>query len=359
MPIVSRSAFTKVELLAVVAMLAILAGLILPATRSSRVNVRRHQCLNNLKNVTAATNNYAAFRGGELPPLRTTWTDEESGRSQTVGWPIELLPFFDQQALYAALQTAALGEPHLETREWDYLTGVVVPGCTCPDDPWREDGELSYAMNVGLMPYVAGRPFGDRIGASPQEALFVDRHTLDRFVWGTAGDARVSRAAMLLHDGDEPLTIDEINTGDGATQTIVAAENLDAGRWASPYLSDIAIGWQLTGVENGVGRFVPFDRERFGGIGELGDESLPLLASRLTTRWRRDAPHPSLPGDSLDPTDEAAPRPSSAHPGVVNVFYWDGHGGVLTKEVDPSVYRRLLTPNGTAFGEGPLANDAF
>ena len=51
-----------------------------------------------------------------------------------------------------------------------------------------------------------------------------------------------------------------------------------------------------------------------------------------------------------------APRPSSGHPGVVNMAYADGHVAPLSESVDETVYIRLLSPNGVRHGQIIMSN---
>jgi competence protein ComGC len=63
----NHSGFTLVELLVILAMLATLGGLLVPAVHRVRESAERTQCVNNLKMVTLACHDYAASHNNSFP----------------------------------------------------------------------------------------------------------------------------------------------------------------------------------------------------------------------------------------------------------------------------------------------------
>lgn len=94
-PAKGKFRITLVEALVVVAILGILIGLLIPATRASRPAARRMQCSNNLKQLGLAMHSYESIYKC-LPPAYTV--DAEGNRLHS--WRTLLLPFLEQNELY-------------------------------------------------------------------------------------------------------------------------------------------------------------------------------------------------------------------------------------------------------------------
>ena len=95
-----RPGFTLVELLVVIAIIAMLVTLLLPAVQAAREAARRAQCLNNLKNIGLAIQN---FHGANtrIPKSHNYETDHNlSGR----GWISATMPFVEEQARYDIME---------------------------------------------------------------------------------------------------------------------------------------------------------------------------------------------------------------------------------------------------------------
>ncbi|HUY87863.1 MAG TPA: DUF1559 domain-containing protein [Pirellulales bacterium] len=93
-----RRAFTLVELLVVIAIIGLLVALLLPAVQAAREAARRTQCVNNLKQIGLACQNYGDVYDGLPPASVYSPTMTDSGRH---GWVSLILPFFEQQALHS------------------------------------------------------------------------------------------------------------------------------------------------------------------------------------------------------------------------------------------------------------------
>src|SRR5688500_6827350 len=86
-----RMGFTLVELLVVIAIIGILIALLLPAVQSARESARRTQCMNNLKQMALAVQNFNDIRKF-MPPSRL--------ENDYVTWAVIILPFMEQDGFY-------------------------------------------------------------------------------------------------------------------------------------------------------------------------------------------------------------------------------------------------------------------
>lgn len=127
------------KLFGLVAVIAILIALLLPATRSAREPARRMQCTNNLKQIAMALGNYES-KYHCLPPACTV----DAKRRPLHSWRVLILPFMEQKALYDKIDL---------TKPWDDPANKQAYETTpyayqCPSVNYRP-GHTTYLAIVG------------------------------------------------------------------------------------------------------------------------------------------------------------------------------------------------------------------
>jgi prepilin-type N-terminal cleavage/methylation domain-containing protein/prepilin-type processing-associated H-X9-DG protein len=99
----ARAGFTLVEVLVVIAILAILLGILLAAVQRVRAAAARTQCLNKMKQVNLALHQYMDANGCMPAGLSL---QAYQGKKPFLGWTAMLLPYLEQQAKYSQIETA-------------------------------------------------------------------------------------------------------------------------------------------------------------------------------------------------------------------------------------------------------------
>ena len=119
-----KRAFTLVELLVVIAVIAMLVGLLLPAVNSSREAARMTQCKNNLKQLGLAMLNHHT----SLNKFPTGSTLIPRNGEAGLSWNVYILPFIEQDNLYEAINPQPNGMPKNPGEN----RFVSVPSFLCP-----------------------------------------------------------------------------------------------------------------------------------------------------------------------------------------------------------------------------------
>ena len=142
-----RLGFTLIELLVVIAIIGVLIALLLPAIQMAREAARRSQCLNNMKQIGLAIQNYVDANSGALPLGRVSYNPASDILTVADGhpdtpWFALLLPYIDQVQLATSYNydVGSVGHVDMSTyllagfsANFSVVTSKIA-GFQCPSD---------------------------------------------------------------------------------------------------------------------------------------------------------------------------------------------------------------------------------
>ncbi|NOX57158.1 MAG: DUF1559 domain-containing protein [Planctomycetes bacterium] len=325
----ARRGFTLIELLVVISIIATLVALLLPAIQQAREAGRRTQCLNNMRNVALALQNFGTSHRGQYPAYGRFAVNQ----GNLVGlhsWVVDIAAFLDRRDV---------AERWNRNATWSSQSGLnslAIAVLTCPDDASaaQVNGGLSFVVNAGYaIVDTQNTPFRvPQFHLSSRVSLDWDLDgninsdttpNADRDDAGAERDTGVLWAQ--LGSRNPSLSVDDIVDGSG--QTILLTENLNAGdtSWANPDANSCAF-------------IVPIDSNL---VAQTNDYRVPQLPVDNSGRRIGRINYAGAGNEAV------APFPASLHPGGVNVIFASGAGRLISEDIDLSVYVRLVTPAGT------------
>jgi prepilin-type processing-associated H-X9-DG protein len=145
-------------LLVVIAIIAILIGLLLPAVQKVREAAARMSCTNNLKQQSLATIDCADTNGGKLPPSIGLYPSNgtPAPNNGDGGLYLHILPFMEQQNLYNSTlgsndsRNSSGGVFYPTYSQWNGAGNYIVKPLVCPSDHTQSPaltGHASYGVN--------------------------------------------------------------------------------------------------------------------------------------------------------------------------------------------------------------------
>jgi prepilin-type processing-associated H-X9-DG protein len=195
-----RQGFSLFELLVIIAVIAILIGLLLPAVQKVREAAARVQCQNNLKQITLAIHNVNDANNA-LPPVFGDFPAE--GSNGTLFFHI--LPYIEQDNVYKNAQLEDGGYSVWHNGTYSLIIKLYI----CPSDPTGNQGHLfddwlatsNYAAN-----YLVFGTGGARIPATFQDGtsntvVFTERYQICQgtpCAWGYSGGTEWTPAFAYL-----------------------------------------------------------------------------------------------------------------------------------------------------------------
>ena len=363
-----RRGFTLIELLVVISIIATLASLILPAVQNAREAARRTQCSSNMHNIALAIHSYATSRNGRVPRLTDTTTTINNATAASPvtyasSWAVAILPNLEQGTLADRLRVSVNSSATDATpNSTNGLARTNVAVYNCPADLNSGAGAMSYVANAGYMDSTLWGTGGSQ------------DHQTTTYDFAFNGVKDVDDAQVAAGSGvfwrDQDMTLDQISSADGTSQTILLAENLNVrsyvtnsyiGGWISPYTGENAFGARIASTYAAPTSTVTASTSA-GGIGGAASTTratgLILSGTNQGTAFAASATELSKINYNFNTaTDGQSPRPSSLHPGVVNIAFADGAVKLISQSIDDTIYMRMLTPLGGRYGQNVLNAD--
>lgn len=316
LPRIKRVGFTLMELLVVIAVIAVLIALLLPAIQQTREAARRSQCSNNLKQLGLAAHNYHdAHRMLPLPASDSLVA--YSAQSQ-------LLPFIENANLHdlIAFDYPLLSGPAFApTLNAIHTTAVdkVIAVFLCPSDV----GEEFYTDEDQIR--WAGTNYMVNAGPGTGVSYCSSNDTKGLF-W------RGSRVPIR-------------SITDGTTKTILFAETL--------------FGLRGPDTAEAVDSARQIKRVSGGGPCSADAEQLvarepTLFEGRRAGQWIRNITYHTFVNGFFPPNHaepdvshhgEALTAARSMHPGGVNVAFADGNVRFISESIDLHIWRGLFARN--------------
>jgi prepilin-type N-terminal cleavage/methylation domain-containing protein/prepilin-type processing-associated H-X9-DG protein len=290
----SQRGFTLMEMLVVIAVLAVMVALLFPAIQRVREAANRTTCANNLKQCGVA---FLAHQDkhGVLPDAGASWVD---GRSISASGVPEVTPKQNWGCWYQILPY--LGYPNEWSAKDDKISaGAVVPIYFCPT---RRPPCAYPGVETPNLP--SGPPF--KRGAIDYAGS--GGTTMDPFPAGATAFAGRKNGAIIPRSNSDHFSTS--NIPDGASNTLLAGER-------------------------------NFNRKRSGDWGQYDENNGYFNGWDWDTmRWGHEVPAP----DRFDDSNYDL-KFGSSHPGGLNVLLADGSVHFLIFGIDLAIFQQLCDRN--------------
>jgi type II secretory pathway pseudopilin PulG len=364
-------------MLIVIAIIAVLAGLLLPAIQMAREAARRASCSNNLKNLTLAIQQFDQAKG-QYPASRTFWnnpnykalsiyppslTSSTKAIPATLTWVHEIMPYIDQLATRARIenQDATVFNQHApqNTKEglmfgvpiWAIDGGSGKLGIVfCPSDETDDSLSANTDLNGAQLKY-SQLSYGINAGVPDNLSMTTPAYGPDWPANGVIENKMRGTAELPPPVGNNlrlfKTTMADVVNGDGATNTLILADNGDLEEWNyAPTEYHVGIVW---------------DDYNWSGTAP----QLKYTGPQLLNKYPAGLSPPNTKPDTLLNIYSASSanvlafaRPLSNHPGGFMAAFCDGRTRFISETVAYDVYAKLMTSSGKKYAVAGMAPNA-
>ncbi len=316
----TREAFTLLELLIVMAIIAVLVSLSLSALMKARETSNRVTCTNNLRQMGFAFQTHHSqfnyyptagagdFTGPSYNNNAGAGTSPVAGWNQTAGWAFQLLPYMDAESVWSGdpTQTAAVN-----------LTAIVARPQRFYFCPTRRSPTAATYTNAA---FPAQSPVYDAIRGTNFTVGLIDYAGCNSSAWPGGGSPLFNTGLVRSQAFGKNIVRQDMIT-DGLSTTLMLGEKAvnPNGGAASVNEDDMGYAAGFTAVN--------FNTVRFTAANLLPVRDKQLIAAS---------------GGAF----------GSAHVGTWNALMADGSVQALSYSIDPAVYSGL----GTIAGKEPISD---